>query len=89
MPILMLLLLLSPLGFTREQDCRKNDSWAEKNECMAFERDQAVGRLMTKVTEDCAEESKVEDSEGEREYQMVLDECMVKKLDDLSKRIDK
>ncbi len=55
---------------------------------MAFERDQAVGRLMTKVTEDCAKDDEVKDAKGGSIYPMLVDECMAKRLDRLAKRMD-
>ncbi len=86
MPFLIVtVLLLSTLSFAKIKDCYKEVSQAEKNECMLFERDQAVGRLMTAVTESCATEDEVQESRGGSIYPMLLDECMTKKLDHLTK----
>ena len=86
--LLITLLLFSSLSYARIIDCHSEITQSEKNECMAFERDQAVGRLMTKVTEDCAKDEEVKDAKGGSIYPMLVDECMAKKLDRLTKRMD-
>jgi hypothetical protein len=82
------LLLFSSLSYASIRDCHREITQSEKNECMAFERDQAVGRLMTKVTEDCAKDDEVKDAKGGSIYPMLVDECMAKRLDRLAKRMD-
>jgi hypothetical protein len=81
MPILivMVLFLTKPI-LAKIKDCYKEVSQAEKNECMAFQRDQAAWGFMTAVTEYCAAEEEIHESLGGSIYPMLLDECMAKKL---------
>ena len=89
MPSLMILLFIySSLGFAKVRTCYREITQAEKNECMLFERDQAVGRLMTKVSEYCAKTEAVREAKGGSIYPMLLDECLAKTLDRLTKRVD-
>ena len=56
---------------------------------MMFEKDRAIGRFMKELTEKCAEEKEIKESKGGSIYSMLLDECMVEELDDLSKALRK
>jgi hypothetical protein len=76
------------LSFAGTKECHIEVTQAEKNECMLFERDQAVGRLMIKITKWCAEKDEVKESLGGSIYPMLLDECMARKLDKLAKKVD-
>lgn len=85
--LILTVLLISSLSYARIKDCHKEITQAEKNECMLYERDLAVGRLMTKVTEYCAKTDDVKEAKGGSIYPMLVDECMAKTLDRLTKRM--
>lgn len=78
----------APYSLAKVNECYKEISQADKNECMLFERDRAVGRLMIEITTWCADKDEVKESLGGSIYPMLLDECMAKKLDKLAKRIE-
>lgn len=82
---LILMLLFTTSIFANTLDCYKEVTQADKNECMAFERDQAIGRLVKNVTEKCADENEISDSQGGSIYPMLLDECMAKEFNKLAK----
>jgi hypothetical protein len=58
------------------QDCYRLDDIDVRNECMQFESDQAIGRLITKLSDKC---------EGDEKYK--FHECMANHLDELTKKI--
>jgi hypothetical protein len=76
--------LLIPLSFlyislpllATTQDCYRLDETEVRNKCMQFESDQAVGRLMTKLSDKC---------EGTEEFK--FHECLAKNLDELTKKV--
>lgn len=82
-----MLMLYVPISLSSNRNCLKEKSQVEKNICMLFERDQAIGRLMTEVTIWCANKNKenVKEPLGGLNYSMLLDECMAKKLNDLAR----
>lgn len=91
MPSLLIIamsLLFSSLSFARTKECHAEITQADKNECMLFERDRAVGRLMIEITKWCADKDEIKESLGGSIYPMLLDECMAKKLDKLAKKVD-
>ena len=91
MPILLIMamsLFFSSFSYAKVNDCYKEISQAAKNECMLFERNKSVGRLMAKITRWCADKEELQESMGGSIYPMLLDECMAKKLDYLSKHIE-
>ena len=89
MPIaLVLALLVSLNSFAGTKQCHRELSQADKNECMAFERDKAVGTLMTRVTEYCSHDSEIQEAKGGSIYPMLLDECMTRELLGLVKKVD-
>lgn len=83
-----LILLYSSASFANVRDCDSEMDQEERNECMAFERDRAVGKLMSKVTKECAGELEDRDAEDDANYPMLLDKCMTKKLLKLSESVD-
>lgn len=84
---LILLTLVSSSLWARTSDCLKEASQADKNECMSYERDKAVGELVKKVTEKCTKDLELEESEGGSIYPMLLDECLAKEFRSLKKSI--
>jgi hypothetical protein len=91
MPILLIMamsLFFSSFSFAKFNECYKEISQAAKNECMLFERDKSVGKLMAKITKWCADKEELKASVGGSIYPMLLDECMAKKIDYLSKHIE-
>lgn len=82
------LLSFSLMGFAKISDCYKEVTQAGKNECMAYERDLAVGRVMMEVTESCAEKEEIKASKGGTIYPMLLDECMANQLNELVEQVE-
>lgn len=80
--ILALTILISVPLWAAKSDCYKRPSQEKKNECMAFERDKAIGGLVNEVTKKCSqtpqmqEEEGAEEEVGPSEQPMILDECM-------------
>jgi hypothetical protein len=56
---------------------------------MMFEKDRAIGRFMKELTKKCAEDEEIKESKGGSIHSMLLDECMIEELDDLSKKLGK
>jgi hypothetical protein len=71
------------------RDCYRQVSQADKNECMMFEKDRAIGRFMKELTQKCAGNEEIKDSKGGTIHSMLLDECMINKLDDLAEAMKK
>ena len=86
--LLIALVLYSSFALAKISDCHREISQADKNECMTFEKDRAIGKLMKRVTEYCAEKDQVSDSKGGSIYPMILDECMTKELLELTQEVD-
>lgn len=74
-PFLSLLFISFPL-LAATQDCHRLENVEVRNECMQFESDQAVGRLMTKLSDKC---------EGSEKYK--FHECVAKSLDELTNKV--
>lgn len=74
-PFLSLLFISFPL-LAATQDCYRLENIEVRNECMQFESDQAVGRLMTKLSDKC---------EGSEKYK--FHECVAKSLDELTMKV--
>lgn len=90
---LALMMLISGSLWARTSDCYKKQSQEKKNECMAFERDKAIGGLVNEVTEKCSQLPQMQEEEGEEEeigpssQPMILDECMSKEFKKLENKI--
>lgn len=87
--LLLLALSISQPALASLRDCYRQVSQADKNECMMFEKDRAIGRFMKELTEKCAKDEEIKESKGGSIHSMLLDECMVEELDDLSKKLGK
>lgn len=66
------------------QDCYRQITQADKNECMTFEKDRAIGRFMAAITKKCARDKEVRESAGGTLQSMLLDECLINELQDLT-----
>ncbi len=90
MPSLLIIALVfySSLSMAKTSECYREVSQADKNECMAFEKNKAIGKLMKKVTEYCADKGQVSDSKGGSIYPMVLDDCMTKEILELAQEVE-
>lgn len=75
--ISMIFTLLTCTTFASTTDCYQEEDPRDKRDCMIFERDQAIGRLMSKLTRSC-----------EAEAEWMVDECMAKKLDELTGQVE-
>jgi len=82
------LLFCSFLTLASPRDCYKEQNQSDKNECMLFERDRAVGRVMTEVTEYCADQDEIRAAQKGTHYLMLLDECMAKELNNLARDVE-
>lgn len=82
-------MLMSLSAAASLRDCYRQVSQADKNECMMFEKDRSIGRFMKELTEKCAEEDEIKESKGGSIHSMLLDECMIEELDDLSQKMKK
>lgn len=87
--LLLIPLFISQTALASLRDCYRQVSQADKNECMMFEKDRAIGRFMKELTEKCAEDEEINESKGGSIHSMLLDECMIEELDDLSKALNK
>lgn len=85
--LVILLSLFSLNSFAGLQDCHRQVSQADKSECMLFEKDRAIGRLMSEITKSCALRAEIRESKGGSIYPMLIDECMVKEINELSKYV--
>ena len=86
--LLIVLTFLSFNTFAGLQDCRRQVSQADKSECMLFEKDRAIGRLMTEITKSCAERSEIKESKSGSIYPMLVDECMIQEINTLLKYVE-
>ncbi len=90
---LALLVLISCPLWAGSAECYKKPSQEKKNECMAFERDKAIGGLVNEVTEKCSQipqmqqEEGVEEEVGPSNQPLVLDECMTQEFKKLEKKV--
>ena len=82
--LLFCLLLFGSNLYASVTDCYGYLDQREKDECMSFERDQAVGHLMTSIGVYCSEKESVKKSQGKKSHSMKIDECMAKELEDLA-----
>jgi uncharacterized protein YecT (DUF1311 family) len=87
LPIIIFVLISLP-SFADVKDCHRQVSQADKSECMMFEKDRAIGRLMTEITKECAEKKEIRESKGGSIYPMLIDECMIKEINSLWKYVD-
>ncbi len=85
----ILVLFISHSTLASLRDCYRQVSQADKNECMMFEKDRAIGRFMKELTKKCAQDEEIKESKGGSIHSMLLDECMIEELDDLSKKLGK
>jgi len=81
-------LLIPILSSAKFNDCYKEVTQADKNECMLYERDLAVGKLMEEVTTYCSKQDEIKEAKGGSIYPMLVDECMAKKLNQLTGLVD-
>jgi hypothetical protein len=77
--ILILLFLISS-SFANTDSCEQEVTQVEKNECMIFERNKAIGDLMKKVTIRCSRTPELKAAKGGSIYPMLLDECIEKEV---------
>ena len=74
-PFLTFLFISFPLLATT-QDCYRLDDIDVRNECMQFESDQAIGRLITKLSDKCQDNEKYK-----------FHECVARSLDELTNKV--
>lgn len=78
MKLMALFILYLPLfaQAMSSKECTKKITQAEKNECMALLKDEAIGNLVRNVSIYCSEKNEIKESEGGTIYPMLLDQCL-------------
>jgi hypothetical protein len=87
--LFILALIFSFTSLAKIHDCYKEETQENRNECMLFERDKAVGQLMAVVTKSCANRIGEQTTKTEAIYPMLLDECMANELSELARQVSK
>lgn len=82
--LLFLLLTITSVQASR-RDCYRQITQADKNECMMYEKDRAIGRFMATLTKKCAGRPEVKEASGGTLQSMLLDECLIEELNEMEK----
>jgi hypothetical protein len=78
--VFMALLIPALAQAFSKQNCLREITQAEKNECMTLLKNEAIGDLVTVISIYCSHKKVIKESEGGTIYPMLLDECMEKEF---------
>jgi hypothetical protein len=78
--MIYLIIFLVSFAHASVRDCYRQITQADKNECMTYEKDRAIGRFMAALTKKCSREKEVKESAGGTLQSMLLDECLIREL---------